>query len=142
MRPQGFLGRQFALRYGDQLQVGPDPQRWQEDDILYSLSSMGADSAGNYILGEVAYRRHLDTMQHGYAMIRDEGLGAAYNQQVAIAMAAGIAGSSAGGEFPKFTACRECDGGKEHVIVKFSGNDNSPRRRRSRSGTALPATGA
>lgn len=105
MQPQGFLGRQFPLRYGDQLQVGPDPQRWQEDDILYSLSSMGADSAGNYILGEVAYRRHLDTMQHGYAMIRDEGLGAAYNQQAAIAMAAGIAGSSAGGEFPKFTAC-------------------------------------
>ncbi|WP_332851839.1 type II toxin-antitoxin system HipA family toxin YjjJ [Duganella sp. S19_KUP01_CR8] len=126
MRPQGFLGRQFAHRYADLLQTGADPRRWQEDDVLHALSTMGGDSAGNYILGEVAYRRHLETMQRGYAVIGDKGLGAAYGKQAAMAMEAGVAGSSAGGEFPKFTACRERSEGKTHVIVKFSGNDSSP----------------
>lgn len=42
------------------------------------------------------------------------------------AIQASDAGSSAGGEFPKFTAFREHDGGRAHVIVKFSGNDDTP----------------
>lgn len=40
-------------------------------------------------------------------------------------MAAGVAGSSAGGEFAKFTLCRESAGRRFHVLVKFSGNDGS-----------------
>lgn len=126
MRPQGFLGRNFARNYAELLQVGPDPQRWQEDDVLHMLSTLGADAAGNYILGEPAYRRHLDTMRRGLAPIAEADIGQAYAQQAEIAMAAGVAGSSAGGEFPKFTAFREHDGERAHVIVKFSGNDNTP----------------
>lgn len=41
-------------------------------------------------------------------------------------MQAGDAGSSAGGEFPKFTSFREHEGQRAHVIVKFSGNDHTP----------------
>jgi hypothetical protein len=126
MRPQGFLGRNFARNYAELLQVGPDPQKWQEDDTLHVLSTLGADTAGNYILGEAAYRRHLETMQRGHALMAAEELQQDYMRQAAIAMEAGVAGSSAGGEFPKFTAFREHDGARAHVIVKFSGNDSTP----------------
>ena len=126
MRPQGFLGRNFARNYGELLQVGPEPQKWQEDDTLHVLSTLGADTAGNYILGEAAYRRHLETVRHGHALISAGALEQEYMRQAAIAMEAGVAGSSAGGEFPKFTAFREHDGERAHVIVKFSGNDNTP----------------
>jgi hypothetical protein len=122
MRPQGFLGRNFARNYAGLLQVGPDPQKWPEDDILYMLAQLGHDTAGNYIIGEAAYRRHLDTLQQGHEMVPER----AYPELAAAAMQAGDAGSSAGGEFPKFTAFREHGGERAHVIVKFSGNDQTP----------------
>lgn len=122
MRPQGFLGRNFARNYASLLQVGPDPQKWPEDDILYMLAHFGHDTAGNYIIGEAAYRRHLDAMQHSAAPAGEAG----YPALAAAAMQAGDAGSSAGGEFPKFTAFRELEGHRAHVIVKFSGNDHTP----------------
>ncbi|MYM80963.1 type II toxin-antitoxin system HipA family toxin YjjJ [Duganella sp. FT50W] len=122
MRPQGFLGRNFARNYAGLLQVGPDPEKWPEDDILYVLANLGADSAGNYIIGEAAYRRHLETVRQGHAVSAQ----ASYPPLAAAAMQAGDAGSSAGGEFPKFTAFREHDGERAHVIVKFSGNDGTP----------------
>ncbi|NGZ87180.1 type II toxin-antitoxin system HipA family toxin YjjJ [Duganella aceris] len=126
MRPQGFLGRNFARNFAEMLQVGADPQKWQEDDTLYVLSTLGADAAGNYILGEAAYRRHLEALRQGLAPVAAAEIESAYTRQAEIAMEAGVAGSSAGGEFPKFTAFREHDGERAHVIVKFSGNDNAP----------------
>jgi hypothetical protein len=122
MRPQGFLGRNFARNYASLLQVGPDPQKWPEDDILYMLSHFGHDTAGNYIIGEAAYRRHLEAMQQGLVTTSE----ADYPALATAAMQAGDAGSSAGGEFPKFTAFREHEGHSAHVIVKFSGNDHTP----------------
>ncbi|MYM71971.1 type II toxin-antitoxin system HipA family toxin YjjJ [Duganella sp. FT134W] len=122
MRPQGFLGRNFARNYAGLLQVGPDPQKWPEDDILYMLAQLGHDTAGNYIIGEAAYRRHLENMQQGHAPLAE----GAYPGLAAAAMQAGDAGSSAGGEFPKFTAFRQHGGESAHVIVKFSGNDQTP----------------
>jgi hypothetical protein len=80
--------------------VGPDPQKWPEDDILYMLAHFGHDTAGNYIIGEPAYRRHLEAMQQGLATTSEAG----YPALATAAMQAGDAGSSAGGEFPKFTA--------------------------------------
>jgi serine/threonine protein kinase HipA of HipAB toxin-antitoxin module len=41
-----------------------------------------------------------------------------------------VAGSSAGGEFPKFTVGRRWKSGAGHAIVKFSGADDSPAVRR------------
>jgi hypothetical protein len=122
MRPQGFLGRNFARNYATLLQVGPDPQKWPEDDILYMLAQFGHDTAGNYIIGEAAYRRHLEAMQQGLTLASE----ADYPALATGAMQAGDAGSSAGGEFPKFTAFREHAGHRAHVIVKFSGNDHTP----------------
>ncbi|MCY7305452.1 MAG: type II toxin-antitoxin system HipA family toxin YjjJ [Rhodoferax sp.] len=130
MRPQGFLGRNFARQHASLLQVSSDPQHWSEDDALHTLSLLGVDQPGNYILGEPAYRRfldHADTSQH---LLREEDLAAAYPSKAQEALALGLVESSAGGEFPKFTAHRQIDGAAVQVIVKFSGADTSLGTRR------------
>lgn len=131
MRPQGFLGRNLAHNLADVLQVRPDPRRWQEDDVLYVLSTLGSDCSGNYILGAAACQLHLDKVQQGYDSIDDAMLPDAYPEQALRAMAYGAAGPSAGGEFPKFTVFRRSAGRRFHVLVKFSGADDSPAARRT-----------
>ena len=54
-------------------------------------------------------------------------LGPAYAGLAELAIASGVAGPSAAGEFPKFPALRELAGSDTpHVLVKFSGADGSP----------------
>lgn len=126
MRPQGFLGRHFARHHASMLQVEEDPRQWSEDDVLYALSLLGSDSPGNLILGEGAYRRFLAEVQAAPAFLDDAHFEDAYIAKAQDAMNFGVADSSAGGEFPKFTARRLIDGRPTHVIVKFSGADTSP----------------
>lgn len=130
MRPQGFLGRNFAHQHAGLLQVAEDPLRWSEDDVIHLLALLGADQPGNYILGETAYRRHLAALQADEPFLTDADIENDYPAQAQAALALGIAGSSAGGEFPKFTARRMLDGAPAHVIVKFSGDDDSAGTRR------------
>lgn len=132
MRPQGFLGRQFAHRCAALLQVDANPERWSDDDVLHVLSLLGSDAPGDLILGEAACTRWLEEAQRARVgewpdAIVDADLPVAYPRLATEAMAAGVAGSSAGGEFPKFPALRlSADGEPCHVLVKFSGNDGSP----------------
>lgn len=126
MRPQGFLGRNFAHTYADMYQVDPDPTKWKEDEILAVLSALGADTQGNWIIGEPAYRRYLAQRQKGEQLVQESEIEVSYEKMAALAMQHGIANSSAGGEFPKFTTGREIDAQPVHVIVKFSGNDTTP----------------
>lgn len=125
MRPQGFLGRHFARANAALLQVPEDPTRWSDDDILYVLSLCGMDVPGCYILGETALRSWLARTQQPIAAIEDDQVEQAYPALAQAAMAQGIPGSSAGGEFPKFTAVRRIEGEIVHVLVKFSGSDAS-----------------
>jgi hypothetical protein len=126
LRPQGFLGRHFAKKHAELLGVSADPQRWSEDDVYYALSVLGSDLPGNYVLGEVAMRAQL--AQSAPQSVPDETCEAQYLQMALVAMAQGQAGSSAAGEFPKFTARRQIGQRQSpvHVIVKFSGSDGSP----------------
>lgn len=126
MRPQGFLGRHFARAHAHMLQVGPDPQRWSEDDALHALSLLGQDSVGCYVVGEPALRAWLARASDEPQPLTDGQLRTAYPQLADAALSEGEVGSSAGGEFPKFTALRQVDGQLRHVLVKFSGADNSP----------------
>ncbi|GIZ51326.1 type II toxin-antitoxin system HipA family toxin YjjJ [Noviherbaspirillum aridicola] len=132
MRPQGFLGRHFARAHAHVLQVEPDPANWSEDDILHALSLLGSDMPGNYILGEAAYRLYLDSLLAPEDFLPDDDGKVAddYLEAAARAMTHGNAGSSAAGEFPKFTSRRLLDGERVHTIVKFSGNDESAGTRR------------
>lgn len=126
MRPQGFLGRHFARRHADLLQVSTDPKDWSEDDTLHALALLGSDAPGHYILGEPALRQWLLHAQQEALPLQESQVAPAYLLKAQEVMAHGTAGSSAGGEFPKFTAFREMAGRPVHVIVKFSGSDGAP----------------
>jgi hypothetical protein len=127
MRPQGFLGRNFARRHASILQVPEDPARWHDDDVLHALSVLGADTPGNYIIGRAAYQRYLDDTEDGDSFVADDdALLSYYLQQAQAALAYGVADSSAAGEFPKFAARRRIADEPMHVLVKFSGADDAP----------------
>lgn len=126
MRPQGFLGRHFARANATVLQLAPNPQDWSEDDTLHALCLLGSDQPGCYILGEPALRTWLAQRQAPVRALRDRDLRRAYPALAAQAMDSGVPGSSAGGEFPKFSALRERRGEAVHVLVKFSGSDRAP----------------
>ena len=131
MRPQGYLGRQLAHRVQDTLAVSPNPAAWTDDDILWVLSRMGTDLPGNLIVGDGAYRRWQESRLNPPSVLSPSETGPMYAKAAEQAIALGLAGSSAAGEFPKFTALREAPEARTpHVIVKFSGADASPAVRR------------
>ena len=131
MRPQGFLGRNFAHARALDLGVSDNPDDWPDDDVVHVLATTGYDQPGDLILGEAAYRRFLDYRRIGAdRFLAESAVEASYLQLAEAAMRHGDAGSSAGGEFPKFTASRSVNGRKIDVIVKFSGEDDSAAVRR------------
>jgi hypothetical protein len=136
MRPQGFLGRNFARGHAAVLRVNEDPTTWSDDDVLYALSILGEDTSGDLLVGAPACRLWLERVQRvasgeAPAALKDSRLATEYPELAMQALELGLAGSSAGGEFPKFTALRQlADGSQQHVLVKFSGSDNSPGTRR------------
>lgn len=131
MRPQGYLGRLVGLALARQLHMSENPDEWSDDDILAYLSQYGSDQSGNLVVGEQAMQAWSRERSRGVELLRSSDTGAAYVQRAQAALGQGVAGSSAGGEFPKFTAVRELDGAlTPHVIVKFSGADDSAAVRR------------
>jgi hypothetical protein len=126
MRPQGFLGRNFARHWAQDLGVSPHPAEWHDDDVLHLLTQRGSDTTGNLILGDVALQRWLQAKAEPLAIISEAQTEQAYAQKADQASALGAVGSSAAGEFPKFTALRALAGSlTPHVIVKFSGAEPS-----------------
>lgn len=132
MRPQGFLGRHFARHNAEMLQVPASPEDWTDDDVLHALALLGEDVPGDLVVGEVSCRRWLDSVARVRSgelppLIADEAVEPEYLRLAAASMATGVLGSSAGGEFPKFTALRGQgpDSRPCHVLVKFSGSDGS-----------------
>ena len=130
MRPQGYMGRLFAQAEHRALGVPPDPQDWSDDDVLHVLSLRGGDASGDWIVGDEAYALWQAQRQAQPAPLAPEATAAAYAQLAEQAVAAGVPGSSAAGEFPKFAARRTAPegmaSGTPHVLVKFSGAGESP----------------
>ena len=111
MRPQGFMGRTFAQRHPE-LQLGSDPSRWTDDDMLRALVLYGDDLPGNLIVGEAAFQRFHSLAESASQAASFED----YPQLAECAMQGSAGGSSAGGEQPKF--CTVTAG--RAVLVKFS----------------------
>lgn len=131
MRPQGFLGRNFARHVAADLAVSPNPIEWTDEDVLHILTLRGTDTSGNLIVGDVALKAWLEAKATQPPALKEHELQAAYADLAEKASALGSAGSSAAGEFPKFTARRELAGADTpHVIVKFSGEEASGAVRR------------
>lgn len=131
MRPQGYLGRLLALALAQQLNVSENPDEWTDDDILVYLSQYGSDQSGNLVVGQQAIQAWSRERSRPLEVIEGAEIGPAYLRLAEAAVGRGGGGSSAAGEFPKFTAARELDGAATpHVIVKFSGADDSATVRR------------
>lgn len=107
MRPQGYMGRGFLQRHPD-LQLPPRISDWSNDQVLIALALRGEDCTGDLILGEESLSRYLATRVQ--EVHRDS-----YPERARTFLAEG-AGSSAGGEQPKFAVFTE----DRHVLVKFA----------------------
>lgn len=129
MRPQGYMGRLFAHAEHRALGVAPDPQAWSDDDVLHVLALRGSDTSGNWIVGDDACALWQAQRQALPPPIAPEDTAAAYTRLADEAVASGVPGSSAAGEFPKFAARRSPPPGTAsatpHVLVKFSGADTA-----------------
>jgi hypothetical protein len=119
LRPQGFLGRAAARRLSAALQLPQRLSDWQESHVMLALTRAGDDGPGDLIVGAASYetwmRRVLGPSDAVPAVVDDRLR--AYEDLAERALRGEVAGSSAGGEQPKFTARI---GDDRHVLVKFS----------------------
>ncbi|MBA4114618.1 MAG: transcriptional regulator [Verminephrobacter sp.] len=123
MRPQGFMGRNFAQLHPD-LQLPTDPRHWSDDDMLRALALRGEDLPGNLLVGNASLERfHTLGQRLARAASADD-----YPALARSALQGQLPGSSAGGEQPKF--CCVTQG--RSVIVKFSSAGDSPADQRTR----------
>jgi hypothetical protein len=130
MRLQGYLGRILAHDLAPKLDVPGNPDDWSDDEIIWYLAQFGADTAGNLIVGQRAMQ--LWTQQRTeLQVIPERKIKDVYLQRAQSALRQIGAGSSAGGEFPKFTTARSLpNAATPHVIVKFSGSEKTGAARR------------
>ncbi len=131
VRPQGYMGRQFARAAHQALMVSEDPEVWGDDDIVWVLSQRGTDLSGNLLLGDAAYDAWFRSKTHPSSIHPGRNLPETYAHLAAQAVAEGVGGASAAGEFPKFATLRDLVGSSTpHVLVKFSGAGGSAAERR------------
>jgi HipA-like C-terminal domain len=127
MRPQGFIGRSFTNKNRD-LRLPDRIADWSDDDALYALVCRGEDCIGEIIVGNESLERFYQSLASPVMPIRANERETRYVKLAEEAMACTTAGSSVGGEQPKFTTSiiPINHGETERVIVKFSPADNTP----------------
>ncbi|WIG94095.1 type II toxin-antitoxin system HipA family toxin YjjJ [Myxococcus sp. SDU36] len=134
MSPQGYLGRGFASRHPE-LGLPPRITDWTEDHHLIALALRGEDCVGAHIIGAASLDRFLASPLRPVTE--------AQYPELARSSLSSEAGSSAGGEQPKFTAYTA----GRHVLVKFAAHDDGAAAQRWRElliceGLALEAVQA
>ncbi len=115
--PRGFLGRSFARRHAE-LGLPGDVTAWSDHHVLIALSRRGEDLPGNLVVGRESFDR-FQRLEHRQHTAED------FPALSEAALAGEHAGSSAGGERPKFTAFFE----GSHRIVKFATDETDNARR-------------
>ena len=124
LRPQGFLGRQYLQMRPD---FPSDPDIWTAEQALYIAANHAADPPGAFGLGVFkAWRAPETTTEIGARALRYDQLAAAIGKTLP-------AGSSAGGEQPKFLTGLANGPAYHHLIVKFSPPRESPFGKRWRA---------
>ena len=124
MRPQGYLGRAYARKNAERLALPERLGDWSDAHVLQALKLNGSDLCGHLLVGEGAEQMFINMPTPTPVPL--DGRAQAYAKLSALADAGEVAGSSAGGEQPKFTSYVETDTGAAHVIVKFSALDSNP----------------
>ncbi len=120
LRPEGFVGRAFVRRLHQELGLPASSVDWNEDHVLSALARRSENTMGNLVIGRESIDRYFQMVHELTAPIREEAITDAYPRLAQEAMDGQPAGSSAGGEQPKFTAIIERNGSVQNVLVKFS----------------------
>ena len=116
LRAQGFLGRLLAQHLSTS-GLESDPERWPLESVLYAALHV-QDAPGAIALGDPADQPPTGTARVLPSCADDVSKLTATLDQLSFNVAKTLpAGSSAGGEQPKFLA-RQADG--THVLVKFT----------------------
>lgn len=110
MRPAGFLGR-LIPKLHPELEAPVSILDWSAPDCLRYWVSAGLDLPGNFILGENAIRRFMESKVTRKFSKEQKS----YVEAARSVILHGVAGSSAGGEQPKFLARASVA-----YLVKFS----------------------
>jgi hypothetical protein len=126
LQPQGYLGRAIAREVAPRLGVPPDIRLWSDDDALSYLLTDGQDLPGDLVLGDHALERAVRAPENPLPVAHSDRV-RVYPERALAAQRGEVAGSSAGGEQPKFLASVVRRTGEiQAVIVKFSVADRSP----------------
>jgi hypothetical protein len=120
LHPDGFVGRAFVRRLHQELGLPPRSIDWNEDHVLSALARRGEDTMGNLVIGQESVDRYFRMIRELPVPLREELIVDTYPRFAQEAMDGQPAGSSAGGEQPKFTAIIERNGVAQNVLVKFS----------------------
>ncbi|HEX7669653.1 MAG TPA: HipA domain-containing protein, partial [Polyangiaceae bacterium] len=127
LRPQGFMGRAFAGRYGRALGLPEDPRLWSADAVLVTLLLHGEDLPGDWVIGEDSIGKAQQLRLNPPEAIPARDRLVRYAALAEEALSGAPVGSSAAGEQPKFTTrVRDRDGTARDVIVKVSPPLSSP----------------
>ena len=123
MRPDGFVGRAFVHRSAHDLGLPMRLSDWNDDDVLIALARRGEECMGDLLVGDESLERYLRGAREPLRIVRTPDEFTLLAQQ---AMDGDPAGSSAGGEQPKFTTQVERGGEPVQVLVKFSPKMTTP----------------
>jgi len=111
LRPQGFLGRWIARQ--QTLGLPDDARLWTAWQLLRYLTEDGSDTSGNVMVGETVLAKASSLAS---ARVDRKDITIVYPQMAQEILQGKVAGSSAGGEQPKFALRLE----EKSVLVKFS----------------------
>lgn len=125
MRPQGYLGRAYCQQHGQGLGLPERLADWSDTHALRAILDQAGDMPGNLLIGPTARDQFINAP--GPAPIAAAQKLPTYAQLAHLAARGEVAGSSAAGEQPKFTAYAEqADGTAAHVMAKFTAELDSP----------------
>ena len=116
LRPQGFLGRLLARRLAPS-GLDANPESWNLEQALFAAVQLH-DAPGAIVLGEPAAPG-----DHHPVPTDGKRIGAVLDELASDVTRTLPAGSSAGGEQPKFLALMQSG---EHVLVKFTPPRGTP----------------
>lgn len=123
LSPQGYLGARFSERFPE-LGLPARVNDWNDDQRLIAVGRRVDDGVGDLIVGEESAERFIERRSRNLPQPMSER----EYPEVTGAVLRHNAGSSAGGEQPKFLAFSEAS--QAHVLVKFYARDDSAQSRR------------